>query len=223
MATKTFGREKPSDVVVAKPDVSKVHAKVTFLGNDSFLVEDLDSTNGTFVNGYKIRKAKVTCLDEVRLSTGTILDLNKEFGVTKTGKLQDEDSLLFTEEFVSLRSIWKDYQTDKAKANREVQLKANIIRTVIVVGSAVLAYTVFSDLTHKFQGGGLIISSLGGLIGMAATSGMNANVKLQELYENFTIQYVCHKCQRHLGNFSWDYYKRVGKCPACNASFKKEQ
>lgn len=49
----TIGREM-ADVVLADPTVSRKHAQVT-LNNGSLLVEDLGSTNGTFVAGRPVR------------------------------------------------------------------------------------------------------------------------------------------------------------------------
>lgn len=49
----TIGREVDNDVVVDDPRVSKYHAKITQSG-DQGLIEDLVSTNGTFVNGKRI-------------------------------------------------------------------------------------------------------------------------------------------------------------------------
>ena len=48
----TVGREE-GDVVIAHPSVSKNHAKITFQGG-RFFVEDLKSSNGTFVDGARV-------------------------------------------------------------------------------------------------------------------------------------------------------------------------
>ena len=52
---------KEGDLILDEPKVSSSHAKFTMEG-DKFFVWDLGSTNGTFVNGKKIREA--TLLEE---------------------------------------------------------------------------------------------------------------------------------------------------------------
>lgn len=50
---KTIGREAFNDIVVFDPEVSRRHAQISFLA-DQYLIEDLGSTNGTFVNGLRV-------------------------------------------------------------------------------------------------------------------------------------------------------------------------
>jgi hypothetical protein len=51
----TLGRHPRNDIVLAHPAVSGEHAAIVTILDDSFL-EDLHSTNGTFVNGHRIGK-----------------------------------------------------------------------------------------------------------------------------------------------------------------------
>ncbi len=53
--TMSVGRKPDNDVVIDNPAVSGHHCKVTLAG-DTFFVEDLNSTNGVFVNGKKVMK-----------------------------------------------------------------------------------------------------------------------------------------------------------------------
>ncbi|MEW5985626.1 MAG: FHA domain-containing protein [Chloroflexota bacterium] len=48
-----LGREPLNDIPLKDPEVSRRHARLT-PQSDSFLIEDLGSTNGTFVNGRRI-------------------------------------------------------------------------------------------------------------------------------------------------------------------------
>jgi hypothetical protein len=49
----SLGREAGNDLVIEDPQVSRRHARLTRQGN-SYLLEDLGSTNGTFVNGSRV-------------------------------------------------------------------------------------------------------------------------------------------------------------------------
>jgi predicted component of type VI protein secretion system len=51
----TVGRRATNDIHIDNLAVSGEHASILTIGNDSFL-EDLDSTNGTLVNGKTIKK-----------------------------------------------------------------------------------------------------------------------------------------------------------------------
>lgn len=52
----TIGRERSAaDLVVADPNVSRRHAELTYTGSD-WTLEDLNSTNGTFVNNRRIMR-----------------------------------------------------------------------------------------------------------------------------------------------------------------------
>ena len=51
----TIGRSKDCSIVLNQPAVSRIHARV-FLYNGQYILEDMKSRNGVFVNGRKIQK-----------------------------------------------------------------------------------------------------------------------------------------------------------------------
>lgn len=53
--TVTIGRKTDNDIHIDNLAVSGKHAKILTILNDSF-IEDLDSTNGTYINGKKVNK-----------------------------------------------------------------------------------------------------------------------------------------------------------------------
>jgi pSer/pThr/pTyr-binding forkhead associated (FHA) protein len=61
-----IGRGPAAHLCVADDSMSREHAVVTLEGDD-FLVEDLQSTNGTRVNGKRIRSARLAHGDELQL------------------------------------------------------------------------------------------------------------------------------------------------------------
>ena len=52
----TVGRSPDNDIVIDNPAVSSHHCKITLVGN-TFVVEDLNSSNGVFLNAKKIDKS----------------------------------------------------------------------------------------------------------------------------------------------------------------------
>ncbi|GAB2848511.1 hypothetical protein GCM10027277_15830 [Pseudoduganella ginsengisoli] len=63
----TIGRRSHNDIVLSHPAVSGEHAVITTILDDSFL-EDLHSTNGTFVNGQRIGKHFLQHGDTIKLA-----------------------------------------------------------------------------------------------------------------------------------------------------------
>ena len=65
----TMGRKEENTVVLSDPHVSGQHAKF-LIKNNILYVEDLNSTNGTFVNGKQVSgKVKLFGKDEIRIGT----------------------------------------------------------------------------------------------------------------------------------------------------------
>lgn len=72
----TIGRRPNNDVHIDNLAVSGSHAVVRTIGNDSFL-EDLDSTNGTMVNGKPIKKHILQHGDVIELGKYQIRYVNE--------------------------------------------------------------------------------------------------------------------------------------------------
>jgi ABC transport system ATP-binding/permease protein len=62
---KTIGRATGADFIVDATMVSRVHCRLT-AGSGEIELEDLDSTNGTFVNGHRVDgRARVKAGDRI--------------------------------------------------------------------------------------------------------------------------------------------------------------
>lgn len=68
-----IGRGMTVDIQVDDTAVSRCHASVTRCGDDCYEVQDLDSTNGTFVRGMRIRRAHLAPGDRVQLGPNVVL------------------------------------------------------------------------------------------------------------------------------------------------------
>ena len=64
---KTIGRATGADFIVNAPLVSRVHCRLTALPGGDLEVRDLDSTNGTFVNGQRVENARLESGDRLRV------------------------------------------------------------------------------------------------------------------------------------------------------------
>jgi ABC transport system ATP-binding/permease protein len=64
---KTMGRAARADFIVDVALVSRIHCRFTLDDLDRLDVEDLGSTNGTWVNGHKVDKAPLLEGDRVKV------------------------------------------------------------------------------------------------------------------------------------------------------------
>ncbi len=67
-----LGRDEQADLVLAHPQVSKAHARITMRGG-RYVVEDLGSTSGTYVNGQPVRERPLREGDEVRVGSSRLI------------------------------------------------------------------------------------------------------------------------------------------------------
>jgi pSer/pThr/pTyr-binding forkhead associated (FHA) protein len=65
------GRSSDLDMVLVEDMVSRKHAKIT-TDDQGVTIQDLGSTNGTFVNGEKVRKAELKDGDRILIGTSII-------------------------------------------------------------------------------------------------------------------------------------------------------
>jgi pSer/pThr/pTyr-binding forkhead associated (FHA) protein len=71
-----IGRNPECDIQFGVQNVSRKHARV-LLQNEEYLIEDLESTNGVFVNGIKVVKCVLRNNDQIEIG-GVKLVFNEE-------------------------------------------------------------------------------------------------------------------------------------------------
>lgn len=72
-AIKTVGRGAGADFVVPAQMVSRVHCRLCAAASGQLEVEDLSSTNGTFVNGRRVEHAVLVSGDRLRVGRVELL------------------------------------------------------------------------------------------------------------------------------------------------------
>lgn len=235
--SKTLGRANDNDFVFPKADISSHHARLTLKDDKKILVEDLDSTNGTFVNSYRVRKSTITFTDELRLSEKTIVDLAAIFDL-KTEKnidpvVEKNDPLDYIAEFELLKPVWHNYQRSRVDIQKKFQRRTSLIRAGITFSPLViwqvlqLTYVNNLDPSTDFQtlrfwqDKYIFFAVLGSTIAMFTTGMMSSVEKLTQLDEDFRVRYVCPnpECRMQLGNVPWKSYLNQGKCFRCGAKY----
>jgi pSer/pThr/pTyr-binding forkhead associated (FHA) protein len=72
---RTLGRAAGADFIVDAALVSRVHCRFTAMADGGLEVRDLESTNGTFVNGQRTDVARLTSGDRVQIGRVEVVAL----------------------------------------------------------------------------------------------------------------------------------------------------
>ncbi len=78
-----LGRGTKADIILDEPSISREHARVAVDAEGAYVIEDLGSTNGTFVGGKPVKRAVLKSGDRVQLGSEytfrfAILDAEEE-------------------------------------------------------------------------------------------------------------------------------------------------
>jgi len=65
----TIGRGQEADILVGHQTVSRKHASIAVIPDEGVVIEDLESDNGTFVNGERVERALLAPGDKLQLGT----------------------------------------------------------------------------------------------------------------------------------------------------------
>jgi len=68
----SIGRNQANQMVLPSQSVSNYHAQIYF-EDGRYMLEDVNSTNGTFINGIKVDKKNLKPGDEIRISQTVLI------------------------------------------------------------------------------------------------------------------------------------------------------
>lgn len=116
----TIGRHKDNDIVIVNLGASGHHAKIEGL-NDIFLLTDLDSTNGSFVNGKRIVSHRLTEGDVIAIAKHSLVfaDDEEEFEADETESLMDKTMVLDTEQHRAMLAQGEDARSSGAQQKKK--------------------------------------------------------------------------------------------------------
>lgn len=75
---RTLGRAAGADFIVDAALVSRVHCRLTVLPGGELELKDLDSTNGTYVNGQRVETARLAPGDRMQVGRLELVALRDE-------------------------------------------------------------------------------------------------------------------------------------------------
>ncbi len=108
----TIGRSQDADIAVADVKVSRIHCGIRF-SDGNFILKDLGSRNGTYLNEKKIDSAMVKVGDRIRIGS-TVLRMERELTKgTQTVLREVEDEMSHGKGYATiLREIVESAQDD---------------------------------------------------------------------------------------------------------------
>lgn len=213
----SIGRNQENDMILNNDKVSGIHAKAFFNEKEEIVLEDLESRNGTFVNGRKIKQAIVG--EKSNISLGDeFVDYN-EISTKLRHKNRD-----FSEEFCQLKNVYDKFREDIEQIRKTDEKKNFIIRLGFSLFP--LIFLLFfnkyipPNLRILFYTGSPVIFMI---ITYFKQLSSTSKKKIEEISEQFLKEYKCPSCRCSLGNASWNLLADQKFCFSCKAIWIKEK
>jgi pSer/pThr/pTyr-binding forkhead associated (FHA) protein len=149
------GRSSDLDMVLVEDMVSRKHARITMQG-DQIWIEDLGSTNGTFVNGEKIKRAHLKEGDRVLIGTSILkviagdapregMDAKRELeNVAQQRRTSQQRTMSGSIEEVPLPDLLQLFGTSKKSGVLVIRTEDNVGRIYLKKG--IVAYAIINEL-----------------------------------------------------------------------------
>ena len=138
----TIGRELGNDIVIGDSYVGRHHLELIRDDAGHYFVRDLNSTNGTFVNGQRIiGEVPIDEHDIIRIGN-TTLPWISYFSNSCETEIDDEES--------SVKKLRRNRTPEEEQARKEKRKKALVsvgkwfLRTIVSIGTMILMYYIFS-------------------------------------------------------------------------------
>jgi hypothetical protein len=150
-----IGRSSDLDMVLVEDMVSRKHARIGMQG-EQIWIEDLGSTNGTFVNGEKIKKARLKEGDRVLIGTSILklisgdapregMDAKRELeNVAQARRTSQQRTMSGSIEEVPLPDLLQLFGTSKKSGVLVIRTEDDVGRIHLKKGN--IAYAIINDL-----------------------------------------------------------------------------
>lgn len=217
----TVGRNPDNKIFINNSSISRYQCKMRLLTPIMFEIEDLNSTNGTFVDNTRLEPNKRFQFDSsarVRFGNDFNLNLKSIFpnieiiqksappkpqsseGV-KNGSVSKSELKSFNE----LEEVWKEYINRQNQANNAA-MGYGIGGTVL--GLAAVAFTGATGGV-----GGLLLMSGGGILGRYLGQQKSSKIRNDLTYEDAFLEvYSCPRCNESFQKKAWITIRECFKC-----------
>jgi len=82
-----LGRDLTNDIVINEPSVSRFHAEIHY-SESRFMIRDLGSSGGTFVNNHRVSESPLFAGDTVRLASAHLIFMTESASLKKPAEDQ---------------------------------------------------------------------------------------------------------------------------------------
>ena len=219
----TVGRNPDNKIFIDNSSISRYQCKMRLLTPVMFEIEDLNSTNGTFVDNTRLESNKRYQFDSsarVRFGNDFNLNLKSIFpnieiiqksvppksqqqpsGGIKNGPVTESELKSFNE----LEEVWKEY------INRQNQ--ANNAAMGYGIGGTVLGLAAVAFTGATAGVGGLLLMGGGGILGRYLGQQKSSQIRNDLTYEDAFLQvYSCPRCQESFQKKAWITIRECFKC-----------
>lgn len=131
----TLGRTKDCDIVIPSTHLSRRHAEITE-HDGSLVINDLNSSNGTYVNDHKITQSSLRAGDKIRLDVYSFRVFGPGIVLPRaaTQIMKALDANLFNEERAPEEILWQTRSTSPGNRTQEDLYKKNWWPQIVAVG-----------------------------------------------------------------------------------------
>lgn len=225
----TVGRLNTNDICLDYTNVTRQHACVTVCSPTVFLIEDLDSKHGTFVNGERIKRKLLADNDTVTIATHqhTLKSLlaMAHFTTGSTANRNGKNPLDYTQEFEDMKKLYMQYrifQSEEVNIQNAIRLANERLR----LGGALAAPTL-ALITVLLSGPAIVATisacGLGMLIPAIGSKFLKEDEKIRQPRLHFTNSWRCPCCSERVNwyNKSWEQMAKQKHCTECKAIWIK--
>lgn len=229
LPTYTIGRHSANAIVIPDGKVSGQHARLIQCTDTRFVLEDLDSKNGTFVNGVRITRKIIDHQDALQLAdtnytVAQLLQLQRVEPAKSAAPPQasprpqpghDKPSLDFTDQFTDLKRVFEQYpQLRRNCRHREKMIRTGSVILSSIIGISAVVSTGGGALLPIMSGAGLSM-----LIPTLCSTLLSTEEKLEIIDKEYRERYRCPNpaCRDPFGAREWELLAQQKTCRRCQA------
>jgi pSer/pThr/pTyr-binding forkhead associated (FHA) protein len=142
----TVGRVEDNSFQIAEPSVSSHHAELLLRGND-VIVRDLNSTNGTFINGEKITESPIKPGQILRLGQ---IEMRLETETPPASSKKPLDQTMVMQRGVSLTELETGARRGFDSKGTGFAKKDNKVNKIVITVCIVLGVVILVLLLYVF-------------------------------------------------------------------------
>jgi hypothetical protein len=206
-----------NQVKINDKSVSRNHLEVTKIDNETLFVKDLNSTNGTYINGIEIVESYFRSDQTIKIGHQTYTGF--EF-FRKVAPHFIERRVIWAKEFKELEPKFMKYEKKKMKINQAYQNKTNILRGFMLIFILMIFFFfgesmgITSEHRIFFSIGGGIIA---GILAPKMISKDKINHELFKTKRQYSTLLSCPRCMRDLTSASYKFWREEKRCSYCDA------